>query len=252
MYLIESRLNPVLKSEGISSIGDLVMRLRWQNTQSLQDKVIDVMTTNETSFFRDAPPFEALKKEVIQDLMKKREAQKKLVFWSAACSSGQEAYSILILLRENFPLLRDWEIDFYATDISDEILEKAQNGIYSSFEVSRGLSDKLVQRYFTKVGTNWQIRDSIREVVTFEKLNLLAPYTNLPRMDVIFLRNVLIYFDVEVKKEILLRAGKLLRPDGYLFLGQSETTKMLGDTFEPLNICNASCFRMKSSMAVHS
>ena len=150
LYLVESRLSPVLKEEGISSMSDLVMRLRWKETPELRNKVLDAMTTNETFFFRDAPPFEALRTSVVADIMNKRADQKKISIWSAACSSGQEAYSIGILLKENFPTLNDWSINVYATDISDDILEKASAGIYNNFEMSRGLSDALKSRYFMR------------------------------------------------------------------------------------------------------
>ena len=248
MYLIESRLSPVIKSEGLKSIDELVMRLRWKSTPELESKVIDVMTTNETFFFRDDPPFEALRVEVIKTLMDKRADTKKLTIWSAASSSGQEAYSILILLKENFPGLHDWNVEVLGTDVSDEILEKAQQGIYSEFEVSRGLNTELVRRYFEPVGNRFRIRESIRNHVRFEKLNLMDSFAQVPRMDIIFLRNVLIYFKAEVKKNILSRMHPVLKPDGYLFLGQSETVKMLDDSFVPVNIASASCFQSKNSV----
>ena len=248
-YLVESRLSPVLKSEGFSSLGDLILRLRWQASGDLVDKVIDAMTTNETFFFRDNPPFEALKTGIIKDLMKKRESVKTLNIWSAACSSGQEPYSISILLREHFPTLNDWTIRILGTDISDDVLEKADAGIYSAFEVSRGLSDTLVNRYFEPVDTRWKVRKSLRDRVEFKKLNLKDSFSEIPKMDVIFLRNVLIYFKHEVKRDIVNRITDRLMPDGYLFLGQSETAKTLSDSLEPVNIAQASCF-VKSGVVV--
>lgn len=248
-YLVESRLAPVMKSEGFSSIGDLILKLRWQATGDLVDKVIDAMTTNETFFFRDNPPYEALKTGIIKDLMEKRQSTKTLNIWSAACSSGQEPYSISILLRENFPTLNDWTIRILGTDVSDEVLEKADNGIYTSFEVSRGLSDSLVKRYFEPVDTRWKVRKSLRERVEFKKLNLMESFDSIPKMDIIFLRNVLIYFKHEVKSDIVTRIIERLMPDGYLFLGQSETAKTLNDTLEPVNIAHASCF-VKSGAVV--
>ena len=242
LYLVESRLAPVLKEEGISSIADLILRLRWKETPELKNKVIDAMTTNETFFFRDGPPFEALRTSVIADVMKKRQDQKKITIWSAACSSGQEPYSMAILLKENFPTLNDWTVNILATDISDDILEKAEAGVYNSFEMSRGLSDALKSRYFTPVGNSWKVKDSLRSMITFEKLNLLKDFSKLPLMDIIFMRNVLIYFNNEVKSDILKRASRVLRSDGYFFLGQSETVKMLNVPLEPVNIASASCF----------
>ena len=241
-YLIESRLASVLKEEGFSSISDMVMRLRWKETKELKNKVLDAMTTNETFFFRDGPPFEALRTTVIADIMKKREAQKKISIWSAACSSGQEPYSIGILLKENFPTLNGWTINIYATDISDQILEKAESGIYNNFEMSRGLTEMLKSRYFMQSGSNWQVKDSLRNMVTFEKLNLMDDFSKLPMMDIIFMRNVLIYFNNDVKTDILNRASKVLKTDGYFFLGQSETVKMLDVPLNPVNIESASCF----------
>ena len=248
-YLVESRLAPILKSEGFSSIGDMILRLRWQPTGDLVDKVIDAMTTNETFFFRDNPPFEALKSGIIKDLMKKRQSTKTLNIWSAACSAGQEPYSISILLRENFPTLNDWTIRILGTDISDDVLEKADEGIYSAFEVSRGLSEALVNRYFEPVDTRWKVRKSLRERVEFKKLNLMDSFAEIPKMDVIFLRNVLIYFKHEIKSDIVNRITDRLMPDGYLFLGQSETAKTLSDSLEPVNIAQASCF-VKSGVVV--
>ena len=248
-YLIESRLAPVIKSEGFGSLSDLILRLRWQATGELVDKVIDAMTTNETFFFRDNPPFEALKTGIIKDLIEKRQSTKTLNIWSAACSSGQEPYSISILLREHFPILNDWTIRILGTDVSDEVLEKADKGIYSSFEVSRGLNDMLVKRYFEPVDSRFKVRQSLRDRIEFKKLNLMDSFAQIPKMDVIFLRNVLIYFKQEVKRDIVGRIIERLMPDGYLFLGQSETAKTLSDQLEPVNIASASCF-VKSGAVV--
>ncbi len=250
IYLIESRLNPVLRSEGFNSINDLVLKLRWKPHNELHDKVIDVMTTNETFFFRDEVPFEAMKSHIIPALIKERQGTQTLNIWSAACSSGQEPYSLSILLRDNFPTLMDWKINILGTDISDEMLEKAEAGVYSQFEIERGMPAGLIPRYFEPDRGGWRVKDKVRAGITFKKLNLLADYGAIPRMDVIFLRNVLIYFDLKTKKDVLERIKTHLLPDGYLFLGQSETALVLSNTFETVNISTASCFRLKSTATV--
>ncbi len=246
IYLIKARLDSVLKREEIDSIGELVTRLRWKQNEELTNAIIDVMTTNETFFFRDKAPFEALKSRVIPALIKERSASKSISIWSAACSSGQEPYSIAMLLKEHFPELDDWNISILATDISPEILEKASKGYYTQFEIDRGLPPYLL-KYFEKDGMGWRIKDVIRKKIKFERGNLMQINSALfPPMDIVFLRNVLIYFELDLKRKILNNVHRVLKNDGYLFLGQSETVSQLEVPFQACHMGSASCFRQKS------
>lgn len=244
MYLINARLKPVLKRRKLLTIDDLIMRLRWQPTPALIQEVINVLTIHETFFFRDEAPFRVLQSTVIPALIKAREDTRTLNIWSAACSSGQEPYSIAMMLREYFPELQGWHIYLYGTDISGPILDKAQNGRYSQFEVERGLPANFL-KYFEEDDEGWQINKSIRDMVTFEVANLVQPWpAYIPAMDIIMMRNVLIYFENDTKKKILANIKKYLHHDGYLFLGQSETVSQLDNSFELCHYSSSSCFRL--------
>jgi chemotaxis protein methyltransferase CheR len=189
------------------------------------------MVTTESSFFRDQHPFQALHQTVLPDLIRLRQDQRQLQIWCAASSYGQEPYSIAMLIREHFPVLADWKVTLLASDISREALERARQARYSQIEVNRGLPAALLVKYFEQQGTHWQLKPAIRDMVTFLEINLAKPWPFLPRMDLIVLRNVMIYFDVSIKKTILERAGRLLRSRGYLLLGSAETTFSLDDSY---------------------
>jgi chemotaxis protein methyltransferase CheR len=244
-YLVESRLLPLARSEGCASLQDLVLRLRTQSTNGLQQKVIEAMTTNETSFFRDLHPFEALKKVLLPELMRKRERERRLNFWCGASSSGQEPYTIAILLREHFPTLANWSVQFLATDLSVEMVERARAGRYSQLEVNRGMPAPLLIKYFQRHGVEWRVKDELRKMVEFRPMNLVESWGAMPELDIIFLRNVLIYFDVPTKKAVLGKIRRVLRPDGYLFLGAAETTLNLDDGFERMQFDKAGCYRLR-------
>ncbi len=233
-YMVELRLMTLAQKEGFTSPQELLNRLRAQPHSPLDRKVIDSMMTNETMFFRDTGFFEVLKKAVIPQLIAKRAGEKRLTFWCAACSSGQEPYSIIMMLHEHFPEIRDWTLRFIASDISSEILQRAREGLFNQLEINRGLPVQLLLKYFRKVGSAWSIRADIQKMVEFRELNLTKPWPLLPEMDIIFLRNVLIYFEVETKKQVLGRTKRLLRPDGYLFVGGAETTINLEASFHPV------------------
>ncbi|MFK7843799.1 MAG: protein-glutamate O-methyltransferase CheR [Rhodothermales bacterium] len=246
IYLIKARLEPVLKKANIRSIEELVTRLRWQPKKDLIGMVVDVMTTNETFFYRDNAPFDALRNDVLPELIKMRAAKKSLDIWCAACSSGQEPYSIAMLIREYFPVLNDWKINILATDVSSEIVDKARKGYYTQFEMHRGLPKKLL-KYFEQESRGWTIKEEIRNMITFQQGNLVATWpATTPPMDIIFMRNVLIYFENDVKSEILRKTERVLKRDGFLFLGQSETVSQLKTSFEPHQVSNASCFRLQA------
>lgn len=245
-YLVESRLLPLARNEGCGSVGDLVARLRAPLANGLHQKVVEAMTTNETSFFRDLHPFEVLKKTLLPELVANRGNERKLNLWCSASSSGQEPYSVALLLREYFPFLANWTVSFVATDLSREMIERARVGRYSQLEVNRGMPAPLLVKYFQRQGVEWQLKEELRKTVEFRQMNLVEAWSALPEMDIIFMRNVLIYFDVPTKKAILAKVRRLLRPDGYLFLGAAETTLNLDDGFERMQFDKASCYRLRS------
>ena len=244
-YLVESRVGPILKEEGLESFHGLVEKLRAQPHNGLHQKVVEAMTTNETSFFRDLHPFEALKKTILPELIEKRAATKSLNIWCGACSSGQEPYTISILLQDQFPQLATWNIRIIASDISREMLARAESGTFSQLEINRGLPAPLLIKYFQKHGTEWQVKEPLQQRLEFCQLNLAGVWPVLPAADIVFLRNVLIYFNIETKRTILGKIRKILRPDGYLFLGSAETTINLDETFERVQLDKAGCYRVK-------
>ena len=236
-YLVETRLAPIVRQLNLNSIGELIAQLRIQPTNGLYRQIVEAMVTTESSFFRDRHPFEDLRKVVIPDLMTRRRDQRRLHIWCAACSTGQEPYSIALLIREHFPECAGWRISLLASDLSRQVLEKAREGRYNQIEVNRGLPAALMVKYFEQHGTDWQLKLAIRSMVDFQEINLAQAWPILPRMDLVLIRNVMIYFDVETKKAILGRLARVLSPDGYLLLGGAETTFNLDDSYrrvEPL------------------
>jgi chemotaxis protein methyltransferase CheR len=230
-YLVESRLAPLVRQLNLGSIGELVGRLRAASANGLLRQVVEALVTTETLFFRDHHPFEALRKVVIPELMSRRRDDRRLHVWCAASSSGQEPYSLALLLREHFPALAGWKVSLLATDLSREVLARAREGRYNQIEVNRGLAASLLVKYFRQHGTTWQLDESVRGMVEFRELNLAQAWPPLPRMDLVLLRNVMIYFDPDTKKAILGRLARLLAPDGYLLLGGAETTLNLDDSY---------------------
>jgi chemotaxis protein methyltransferase CheR len=247
-YLVESRLDPLARQEGFPTLTHFLASLKSSPLASgLHHKVVQAMTTNETSFFRDVRPFEVLKTLVLPELIAQRSAQRALNFWSAACSTGQEPYSVALVMREALPtLLPTWNFRFIASDISTEVLARAIQGRYSQLEVNRGLPASLLVKYFQKEGNEWQIKADVRRMVEFREINLTEPWSILPTMDIVFMRNVLIYFSVETKKAILVKVRRLLKPAGFLFLGSSETTLNLDDGFEPVPADRTACYRLRA------
>jgi len=218
-YLVRTRLAPVAKREGLGSVSELIDRLRG-GAPDLRRQVVEALVTHETLFFRDVHPFDALRQQVIPALLLAN-GGRRLSLWSAATSTGQEAYSIAMLIREHFPLITSPAI--LATDISDPVLARARAARFSQFEVGRGLPVALLLKHFDQHGREWQLHDDIRSMVTFHQLNLASPLSGIPSMDVVFLRNVLIYFDASAKAALLERVSRILRPGGYLFLGGAES-----------------------------
>lgn len=243
-YLIQSRLDPVAKETGFASIGELTNYLRTNPFGDLHQKVVEAMTTNETSFFRDMHPFEALKEHVLPKLLEQRASSKTLTLWCGASSSGQEPYTVAMVLREHFPQLATWNVKFIATDISTQMLEKCREGKYSQLEVNRGLPAQLLIKYFEKKGMGWRVNEDLRNMIEFRQLNLSGTWPLLPKADIVFLRNVLIYFDVEMKKDILRKIRETLQPDGYLFLGGAETTLNLDEQYQRVPLNGTSCYQL--------
>lgn len=244
-YLVESRLAPLARKEGASSVDGFIRALRGQANGRLQKQIVEAMTTNETLFFRDAQAFDALRLQIIPKLIKHRSPQKKLNIWSAASSTGQEPYSIAMLLRECSPELNSWNIRIFATDISREVLEAAKKGQFSQIEVNRGLPATLLVKYFRQAGTRWDIRDDIREMVTFVPCNLAGDWPSMPQFDLILMRNVLIYFDLATKQSVLKKANRSLSRDGSLLLGNGETMMNINAGFERMTYDKAVYYKPK-------
>ena len=232
-YLIESRLSPVARREGFATVSALLSALRTKRDEKLMVSVTDAMTTNETFFFRDKLPFDQFKSDILPALARAR-INGDIKIWCAACSTGQEPYSLAMLMDESRMLYPRINLDILATDISDRCLEKAQAGLYTQFEVQRGLPIQMMVRNFEKVDEMWRISPKLRQSIRFKKLNLLDDLRVVGRMDVIYCRNVLIYFDLETKKKVLEQIAGLLNDDGYLFLGAAETVLGITDTFKPM------------------
>jgi len=231
-YLVESRLLPLARKAGLGGIPELVAKMK-SGAQALTTEVVEAMTTNETFFFRDKVPFDHLADTILPAMLKARASRRSLRIWSAASSTGQEPYSIAMCLKEKASALAAWRIEILGTDLSQEVLEKSRAGIYSQFEVQRGLPIQLLVKYFTQTGELWQISPEIRGMVQHRQLNLLQDFSHLGKFDVIFCRNVLIYFDQDTKLNIFERLAKSLEPDGMLMLGAAESVVGITDTFRP-------------------
>jgi chemotaxis protein methyltransferase CheR len=233
-YLVESRLMPLARKAGLPGIAELVQKMKGGGAEALTVEVVEAMTTNETFFFRDKIPFDHLRDTILPMLLQSRGHRKSLRIWSAACSTGQEPYSIAMCLKEKAQALSGWRIEIVATDLSHEVLEKSRAGIYSQFEVQRGLPIQLLVKYFAQVGELWQLNSEIRGMVQHRQLNLLQDLSHLGKFDVIFCRNVLIYFDQETKINIFDRMARLMEPDGMLMLGAAESVVGITDAFRPV------------------
>jgi chemotaxis protein methyltransferase CheR len=232
-YLAESRLLPLARKAGVSNVGELMLKLHGSSAEPLVAEVIDAMTTNETFFFRDKIPFEHVRDTVLPALMAARGAQRHIRIWCAACSTGQEPYSLAMGFKEMGAALAGWRFDIVATDIAAAVIARAASGMYSQFEVQRGLPITLLLKYFQQVGEDWQVVPEIRAMVKFRQLNLLRDFSALGTFDVVFCRNVLIYFDHATKIDVLHRIARSMQPDGFLVLGAAETVVGLTERFKP-------------------
>jgi len=233
-YLVESRLLPLARRAGLAGLSELAQKLKQRDAEALIVEVVEAMMTNESFFFRDKIPFENFRDTIVPALLAARAAQRRIRIWCAAAATGQEPYSIAMALKEMGQVASGWRVDIIATDLSTEVLEKARAGIYSQFEVQRGLPIQLLVKYFTQIGDSWRIAPEIRAMVQFRPLNLLHDFGHLGTFDVVLCRNVLIYFDQETKVGVLDRIARVTERDGYLVLGAAETVIGLTETFKPL------------------
>jgi len=248
-YLVESRLGPVARQFGFPGIDEFVSSMASTSFGTMHRACVEAMTTNETSFFRDNHPFESIRKVILPDIIARRKLTRQMNIWCGAASSGQESYSVAMLMREHFPELRDWRISFIATDLSNAILAKARSGRYSQLEVNRGLPAPLLVKYFTKDGADWVIKEEIRKMVDFRELNLIEKWPPMPQMDLVMMRNVLIYFDIETKRSILRNVRQLMAPGAYLMLGGAETTIGIDDQFERVQVDKGVAYRQLTTGA---
>jgi chemotaxis protein methyltransferase CheR len=243
-YLVESRLLPVAREEGLADIEKLVEKVRQHPHSPVSRRLVEALTTNETSWFRDGDPFAALRDTVVPDLASSRRTTRRLRIWSAACSSGQEAYSIAMTLLDT-PAVAGWTIEILGTDLSSVMVQRAREGRYSQLEVNRGLPASHLVRHFERDGAGWRVNAQLRSMARFSELNLMRPFPTVGRFDVVFLRNVLIYFDVVTKRDILHRVGRVLAPDGYLYLGAAEMTMGVDDAWERVAAGRSSVYRRR-------
>ncbi|WP_299816289.1 protein-glutamate O-methyltransferase CheR [uncultured Roseibium sp.] len=233
-YLVESRLLPIARNSKLETLSAVIQALQRGGNRQLETDVIEAMTTNESFFFRDKTPFDNFRDTMLPTLLQSRSSLKQLKIWCAAASSGQEPYSLAICLKEEAAKMPGWRTRILGTDLSLEVLEKAKAGLYSQFEVQRGLPIQMLLKYFEQKGDIWQIDAGLRSMIEWKKLNLLENFSHLGEFDIVFCRNVLIYFDQATKSEILTRIAKSLPEDGYLVLGAAETVVGLTEAFKPV------------------
>jgi len=238
-YLIETRLGGLIKEYECSSYRDLCSKAKTDSNKSIENKIIDAISTNETLFFRDSGPFEVLQHKILPDLIDRRTEKSSgllpipIRIWSTACSTGQEVYSIAIVLKELLPDLNKYNIKLLGTDISDSAIKQASYGTYNKFEIERGLSKEKLQKYFIPNGGNWKISDELRAMVSFTKRNILESFMGLGKLDIIFCRNVAIYFNIEERKKLFENIASVLEPDGFLIIGSTESLTGICPIFEP-------------------
>jgi chemotaxis protein methyltransferase CheR len=233
-YLVESRLLPVARRHGLPGLSELVQAMQRPGASQIASDVVEAMTTNESFFFRDNTPFQHFREVMVPAMLKARADRRSVRIWCAAASTGQEPYSLAICLKEMAQKIGGFRFEIIGTDLSNEVLEKARNGIYSQFEVQRGLPIQMLLKYFTQKGDLWQVNPDIRSMVQWRKLNLLENFSSLGTFDIVFCRNVLIYFDQPTKIGVLQKISKQMAPDSYLVLGAAETVVGLTDAFRPV------------------
>jgi chemotaxis protein methyltransferase CheR len=245
-YLVESRLLPLARRHGEQDVAGLLARLRTRLDMGLQTEIIDALTTNETSWFRDRHPYDALANHLLPAAIRNRGTDRRLNIWSAACSSGQEPYSIAMTMLDSQPMLASWHTTIVATDLATSMVARTKEGFYSQLEINRGLPATHLVRHFERDGTGWRVRKNLRDMVHVYQHNLVTQPPSQGPYDIVFLRNVLIYFSRDTKRDILSRVRRVMRPDGFLVLGAAETTLNLDDNFDRVEMGNASVYRLKN------
>jgi chemotaxis protein methyltransferase CheR len=245
-YLVESRLAPLARHAGFESLAEMIAKLRTRSPNGLHRQVIEAMTTNETFFFRDFPAFQTLRNHLLPELIEKRAEERRISIWCAACSSGQEPYSVAMILHD-LPGISGWRRQILGTDLSEAMLDRARAGRYSQLEINRGLPGPLLVRHFIRVGLEWEIGSDLREAVEFRRMNLSDPWPALPPMDLILMRNVLIYLGPETRARVLERVRAVLAEGGYLLLGGAESTYGIDEAFERVDLGGgAAAFRLNA------
>jgi chemotaxis protein methyltransferase CheR len=238
-YLLETRLGPLLEENGFSSYRELYNKAIADAGKTVEKKIIDAISTNETLFFRDKGPFDVLRHKILPDLIDARSARFSgklpvpVRIWSAGCSTGQEIYSIAIILKELLPDISKYNIKLLGTDISDTAIARASKAIYNKFEIERGLPPEILRKYFSPVNGEWKVKDEIRAMATFRKLNLMLPFKDLGKFDIVLCRNVAIYFNIEDRKMLFERIAAVMEPDGYLIIGSTESLSGISSKFKP-------------------
>ncbi len=245
-YLIDARLAPIVEEEGYASLEELANVLELSATTRLIEAVVEAMTTNESYFFRDTAVFRSLENEILPDLIRRRAATKRLRIWSAACSSGQEPYSLAILLDRRLPDLASWDVKIIASDISPQMVERTREGLYSGLDVRRGVSPRDLTRYFVREGTHLRVVERLRRIIEPRRINLIDPW-DVERCDLLLIRNVLIYFDLTSRKRVIEKCARVLAHDGTLMMGAQETLLGVTDRLEHVTLRSASAYRLKSS-----
>ena len=245
-YLLRNRLAPIVQRHQLADLKQLVERLRGPNAAGLKREIVEAMVTTETSFFRDVRPFDTLRKTVIPELIERRRGERRLRIWCAASSSGQEPYSLAMLLREYFPELDSWNVTLLATDISEEMLKRCRAGRYTQLEVNRGLPTPLLLKWFRQESGQWEIDERLWSAVTFSPLNLAGLWPPMGIWDIVLIRNVMIYFEPDVKRLILSRIARMLAKDGYLILGGTETTLNLDDSYRAVEALKAGFYQLRT------
>ncbi len=246
-YLLEARLGPLAQLEGVADVTALVRVLQKAADPALRRRVVETMTTNETSFFRDIQPFEVLKNTILPELVKKRATERSLRIWSGAASTGQEACSLaMTLLEHQRDVALGWDVQILGTDLSSRVVERAKSGLYSQLEVNRGLPAPMLMKHFTRSGVQWQTSSAVQRLVQYRVMNLAAAWPLMPQFDIIFLRNVLIYFDMDTRRAIFTRLRNCLRKDGVLFIGGAESIREADDAFECVRAGSTHYYRHKT------
>lgn len=249
-YLIETRLMPVVRSNGYQNIEDMVQALKKRHDETLVTKISEAMNTHESLFFRDQAPFELFRTVILPQLLQRRAAKKHFRIWCAACSSGQEPFSLAMVLEAEAAKLKGWRAEIVATDISNAVLKRAREGLFTQFEIQRGLPVTLLVKHFNQEGENWRLNKNIRDMVDFRPFNLLKDNNSLGSFDMILCRNVLIYFDIETKSQVLGSISRVLNKDGVLFLGSAESTMGLTEDLWPVEAGRGVYRHTKSSSCI--